>query len=388
MTNEILILTLLPEKGTTGVQSHFNSFSAYLDKINVDNKIITPYTYGQSFLFRLVGKLTPIINKFDQEQAIIFSREHRIEGLRNNLLKHIKKNTKSYYIYAQDPSTALMAIELKNKHKNINFVKINFICHFNVSEINEYVMSQKVSDQGKLSKYLHRKEEEAFKTADKIIFPSNFLQAIVLKRIVKSSIHSNTAVINNFVEDSLTISKLDDSQTDFLSIGTLESRKNQEFSIRIISELHKLGYKKRLIIVGNGPDRVDLEKLTQHLNIVDYVIFTGYINNAKALLLNTKFLLHTAKIENFPITLLEALSYGIPICAAPVGGIPEIFQDTKEGVYLELKDPKKSAEKISVLFDEKAYAEVSKNARKRYENKFNTEHVAALLLNAILGDQV
>lgn len=388
MANEILILTLLPEKGTTGVQSHFNSFSDYLIENKIANKIITPYTCKQSFLFRLFDKLGSFGAKIDQEEAIIFSREHRIEGLRNNLLKHIKNSKKSYYIYAQDPSTALMAIELKNKYKNINFLKINFICHFNISEINEYVMSQKMSDQGKLSKYLYHKEEEAFKAVDKIIFPSNFLQEIVLKRIAKLHADFKTTVINNFTEDDLISSCLDANKTDFLSIGTLEPRKNQECALRTISELHKLGFKKRLTIVGDGPDREKLNELAKKLKISEYIIFMGYVEKASTLLVNTKFLLHTPKEEAFGIVLIEALAYGVPVCAVPVGGIPEVFNDNIEGVYLDLEDPKKNAERISVLFDEEMYGEVSKNARKRYVNHFNAEHVAPLLLNAILGDEV
>ncbi len=385
MNNEILILTFLPEKGTTGVQSHFNSFSDYLTESNIANKIITPYTYEPSLYERILRKIVLLIKRMDEEQSIILMTELLNQRLRKNLLKYIKNNSKPYYIYAQEPTIALMASDLKKDFKDVNFIRISLICHFNISEIYEYVISHNVSDTGKLSKYLYRKEEEACKAVDKVIFPSKFLHAIVLKRIGKSVTDAKTTVIHNFVDDDLNSSRAEENKTDFLSIGTLEPRKNQELSLRIIAELHRLGYKKRLIFAGDGHDRVKLEKLASELNITEYIRFLGYVENAKDMLVNTKFLLHSAKIENFPIALLEALSYSIPICAAPVGGIPEVFNDNVEGVYLDLDSPERSAEKISQLFDDETYREASLNARKRYENNFKTENIAPLVLEEIIG---
>lgn len=389
MDKEIIIITILPEVGTTGVQSHFNSLSKFLKENNLDNKIITPYTYKQSFLNRLYSKIVHIINKINSEQAIIFSREQRINSLENNLLHYIENNTqKSYFIYAQDPSTALMAINLKNRVSSAEIKKINLICHFNISEIHEYVISQNVSDSGALARYLYKKENEALRLVDKIIFPSNFLQKTVLKRVEKAVSYDKTEVINNFVEDSLKESGLEDIQTDFLSIGTLEARKNQEFAIRIIFELHKLGFKKKLTLIGDGPDRYMLQELAKSLNIDDYIVFKGYIKNAKEFLNKTNFLLHTAKMENFPITLLEALSYGVPVCAASVGGIPEIFDTKEEGIYLELDNPKKCAEDISYFFNDKHYRMASEKSRERFIKNFNSKEIAPKLYKAIIGDTI
>lgn len=386
MSNEILILTLLPEKGTTGVQSHFNALSDYLTENNINNKILTPYTYGLSFFERILRKIIfKIIKKIDKEQSIIFIHELLIRRLRKNLLKYIKNNVKSYYIYAQDPSTALLACNLKNDFKDFKFIKISLMCHFNISEIYEYIVSEQVSDTGKLYSYLSKNEVEACRTVDKIIFPTKFSKNNVLKRLTEFSIDLKTTVISNFLEDHQSTPSLNDDEIDFISIGTLEARKNQEFSLRIISELHKLGHKRRLTFVGDGPDRVKLERLASELNITDYITFLGYVENAKELLISAKFLLHTPKMEAFGIVLIEAMSYGIPVCVTPVGGVPEVFDDGDEGVYLDFKDPKKSAEMICVFFNDRIYYDMSRNARKRFEEKFTTQKIAPLFFNEIIG---
>lgn len=388
MNKEILILTMLPEVGTTGVQSHFNLLSDFLKQYNIKNKILTPYTYKAPLIYRILGKLNNIVlRKFDLEQSIIFSREMRLRVLRKNMIRYLKNNKSDfYYIYAQDPSTALLATKFNdNNVRESHFLRISVICHFNISEANEYISSLHVSSVGKLCEYLYKTEIDSFNRVDKIIFPSTFNKVNVLKRAKKLDNQSKVDVINNFVDD---ISSFDNTNktTDFISIGTLEPRKNQEHALNIISELHKLGYRKKLTFVGDGPDRIKLERRAVDLGIREYITFAGYIENAKELLAHASFLIHTAIVENFPITLLEALSYGVPICATNVGGIPEIFDDTKEGVYLDLSDPKKSAKAIILLFDDEVYKKVSLNARKRYMHNFKTEMIAPVFLDAIMGE--
>jgi glycosyltransferase involved in cell wall biosynthesis len=90
---------------------------------------------------------------------------------------------------------------------------------------------------------------------------------------------------------------------------------------------------------------------------------------------------HTALNESFGITLIEAMSGGLPVFAAPVGGIPEIFDDGVQGRYLPLDDSKGAADiLIASLGEEISLMRMARAAREKFIDKFESRDVAARLL--------
>jgi glycosyltransferase involved in cell wall biosynthesis len=71
-------------------------------------------------------------------------------------------------------------------------------------------------------------------------------------------------------------------------------------------------------------------------------------------------------VETFGLTLLEAMSYGIPVIAPPVGGVSELVIDGYNGYSADSRDIKSVADKVTEVFsDRKKYSELSANARKK-----------------------
>jgi glycosyltransferase involved in cell wall biosynthesis len=109
----------------------------------------------------------------------------------------------------------------------------------------------------------------------------------------------------------------------------------------------------------------------------DLVAFTGRIDGASPLIANHRLYAHASRYESQGITLLEALSYGRPLLAAPVGGIPEVFTDGVEGRFIDLEDPGAAARAlVSVLESDELYAQMSAAALNRYRRAFAREVVA------------
>jgi glycosyltransferase involved in cell wall biosynthesis len=392
MTKKVLIVSLLAEKGSTGVQEHFGGFSYYLTKKNIPHKIITPHTNGFSIFDRLRFRFfIHIVRFFSKEKEILFSRKLLANILFKKLVIYIDSEPggMELYVYAQDPSSAVVADEVKCSlgPKKIKAITSNF--HFNVSEMYEYALSSGVKEGGKLSYYLSNNERLALKVVDRIIFPSKYTQKQIKDRTLDPSLLEKSTIISNFVED---ISKTKLKQVnnkksiDFLSIGTLEYRKNQTYAIYLIAELHRLGHKRTLTIIGNGPDRTKLEKLVDDLDLNNYVSFLGYVENAKNKLFESNFLLHTPIEESFGIVLIEAMRAGIPIFASSVGGIPEVFDDGIEGVYLNEINIKMNAEKIAQFFNKQNYKVIKNNAREKFINCYCVDVLAPVLLRIITGN--
>jgi len=91
---------------------------------------------------------------------------------------------------------------------------------------------------------------------------------------------------------------------------------------------------------------------------------------------------HSATMDNMPLALVEAMSCGRPILAAPVGGIPEIFTDGVEGRYWMLDNAAKAAEiLIDMLENQARYLAMSRAAQERFATKFDAAIRGRHLLN-------
>ena len=101
---------------------------------------------------------------------------------------------------------------------------------------------------------------------------------------------------------------------------------------------HKVEFqgKLKLYIGGNG-EIEHVKQLIKEYGIADIVIFEGWVSGDKKIELLNKsdaYILPSYK-EGLPISILEAMSYGMPIISTPVGGIPEIVSNGENGYLVE-----------------------------------------------------
>jgi glycosyltransferase involved in cell wall biosynthesis len=171
---------------------------------------------------------------------------------------------------------------------------------------------------------------------------------------------------------------------DIISIGTLEPRKNHAFLLRVLKEAKKRGKVYSLTIVGGGESEVLLKTLAADLGVASQVTFTGYLLGASGLLHRHRLYAHSAKIENFPLVLVEALSAGLPVIAPAVGGIPEIITDGVEGYLWDTSNVEASAQLlINILDNDHLQRSMSAAARRRFESQFPFEQNASTLWNLL-----
>jgi glycosyltransferase involved in cell wall biosynthesis len=205
-----------------------------------------------------------------------------------------------------------------------------------------------------------------------------------IEREVPEATKINNSIIPNFIKEPIIVkTKIN---ADLITIGSLEKRKNQKYAIEIIHAMKELGHTVSLTIVGDGPDMNILKAYAEQLNVIHLINFIGFKKNADQYLSNHKAYLHTANIENLPISIIEALSRALPIFATNVGGIPEMINDNKEGLLLTLGEPVKSAEKIlMVLNDQLKLNDMSKLARLKFEKNYENNSVSRKLVKFIQG---
>jgi glycosyltransferase involved in cell wall biosynthesis len=110
------------------------------------------------------------------------------------------------------------------------------------------------------------------------------------------------------------------------------------------------------------------------------VRFLGYRPDARSILPGHRIYVHGAAIENHPVALIEALAASLPVAAAPVGGIGEIFSDGVEGIHWRLNDPESSAEAlIGLLEDDNRYRAARMASGKTFLERFSVVRTAPVL---------
>ncbi len=120
----------------------------------------------------------------------------------------------------------------------------------------------------------------------------------------------------------------------------------------------------RLLLVGDGPERVRAQQQAEADGVSDRVLFLGKQNSVAELLSCSDLFLLPSSSEAFGLVALEAMACGVPVVATRVGGIPEVLPPWPAGQTAEVGDVEAmAAAGIAVLSDPEVWAEASASAR-------------------------
>lgn len=132
----------------------------------------------------------------------------------------------------------------------------------------------------------------------------------------------------------------------------------------------------KLVLIGDGPDRSECERLTRELQLQKDVIFLGKLDGLTELLSSADIFLMPSQSESFGLAALEAMACGLPVVSSSVGGLPELNIHNQTGFIAEIGDVEKMAKyTLQLLQKEKKYMIFSKNARDRAVQHFDTHLV-------------
>ena len=131
----------------------------------------------------------------------------------------------------------------------------------------------------------------------------------------------------------------------------------------------------KLILLGDGPERIKAEKLCDELNLNEKVLFLGASNEtAKILCLSDVFIL-ASTTESFGLVALEAMASSVPVVSTNSGGLPEVNKDGFSGYLSDVGDINTMAKNaIKILKDSTKLINFKNNA-KQQANKFDVHNI-------------
>ena len=127
------------------------------------------------------------------------------------------------------------------------------------------------------------------------------------------------------------------------------------------------------VLAGDGPEHEQLESKVREYGIQNRFSFLGHLSDMDTFYQGLDIYLNTSVHEGIPMSVLEAMSFGLPAVVPMVGGFPEIIEQGVSGFLVEGRDPEVFAEKILSLTDIGCRRLMATCARQRVLDCFSRE---------------
>lgn len=134
--------------------------------------------------------------------------------------------------------------------------------------------------------------------------------------------------------------------------------------VRVFKEIRDKTPSK-LLLIGDGPERANIEELCRDLTVEDDVRFLGKLNAVDEVLSIADLFLMPSEKESFGLAALEAMACEVPVISSNVGGIPELNIDGQTGYVCELGDISGMAEKALIVLKDENLQRFKDNAYAR-----------------------
>ncbi len=165
----------------------------------------------------------------------------------------------------------------------------------------------------------------------------------------------------------------DGDEAVLMHVSNFRAVKRVQDCIRILAEVKKK-VKAKLVLVGDGPDRSDAERLARELGVFDCVRFLGKQSALPEILSTADIFLLPSQQESFGLSALEAMACEVPVVATNIGGIPEVVRHGETGYVAELGDVERMARYcVELLTNPKKHAAFRASARKRAVEQFDID---------------
>jgi glycosyltransferase involved in cell wall biosynthesis len=154
-----------------------------------------------------------------------------------------------------------------------------------------------------------------------------------------------------------------------LRVGRLDADKGNDTLLAALREVAPR-HPVRLVIAGDGPDRLLLERLAGELGLAARVVFAGYRRDVPDLLAACDLFVISSPKEGLPMVLLEAMAARAPVVTTAVGAIPAVIVDGEHGLLVAPGDPRALATALeAALADPDRMARLAEAAFARFAER-------------------
>ena len=379
-TRPVVIVTMQrPAGSVVGVQTHIRTLRRYLERTGHAVSVVTPFSLPKTVVYPVFA-MRRLLDPLSARALVWWYRYWHARSLRIALARVLGELPEAV-VYTHDELSTLAALQVRGDGHEIVLAM-----HDTRSQADAWASRQMIAAGEQAHRKMEDEERVAIDGVDRLVFVSEVQRRMLLEWFPELD-GVPSAVIPNFVD----VEEVDPDRVpdlDLVTIGSLEPRKNQGFLIEVLAAARKRGRSLTLTIIGEGRDLKALETLVATHDLSDSVRFTGAIPDVVKELSRHRVYVHASLQESFGISIIEAMALGLPVIAAPSGGVPELFTDGREGRYWDLEDPDAAAQLLlEVLDDHDLLRKMGEQGMARQRETFSTPVVAPRLA-AFLNDGI
>jgi N-acetyl-alpha-D-glucosaminyl L-malate synthase BshA len=227
----------------------------------------------------------------------------------------------------------------------------------------------------------HRVIKFAIEKSDGVTAVSNYLKQ---RTIEEFGIQREIRVIYNFVDPSRSKQELNTCAKEsyapagekiLIHASNFRPVKRVADVVRIFAHV-KEQLPAKLMLIGDGPERLFIQQLVKELKLSDAVYFLGTQDYTEPLFFCADLFLLPSEQESFGLTALEAMACSVPVIGTNIGGLPEVVTHGETGYLFPVGETKEMADQaVTLLRDSETYAQFKLNARRRATQFFNAEQI-------------
>lgn len=353
--------------------------------------------------------LVNLINSIDTGMVDVELAVLKMEG---SLLKELREGVKFIHIRARRPRYAIWELSrlIRGKHYTAVFVMKHYIFLIVLLAVTlsgkhipliyrevTHVTTELCKNSGRFSIWRlynnHILYSLLYRKMSKIIAPSSDI-----KKDLYSSFNvpeERIIIINNPIDvDEIDRRCLEEADHQWysenipiiISAGRLVRQKNFELLIASFKELLEKGYKARLVILGKGEKRSELEELINKLGVSDKVLLIGHEDNPFKYISRSDIFVLPSLWEGFPNILLEAMTCGIPVISTNCpSGPSEIINNNVDGLLVDSDNAEQLCSAMEKLLgDESLRRRLGDEGRRKVLDKYSLEKIIPLYTDFLL----
>jgi len=211
-------------------------------------------------------------------------------------------------------------------------------------------------EESRKLRFYNRIERLVLRRADRVVAVSDSMKTLLTRhgvtpqriRVIHNAIDPTEAVPSMSGAEIRQRYGLTPGQKVIGVIGRLNPEKGQLVFLKAMEKTARSFPGVRALIIGDGQDRAMLERFCQDQGLSDHVVFLGHQEKIADYYQVLDLLVSPSLSEGLPNTVLEAMSFGVPVLATAVGGVPEIIQNGN-GMIVPPNDPVALAERMIEL---------------------------------------
>lgn len=190
--------------------------------------------------------------------------------------------------------------------------------------------------------------EKSLNNFNRVVLPNEFMKDCYTIKNCEVSIIPLT-----FESIPLKASEL--NSNNILALGRLNKNKCYDELIEVMDLIHKRNNKIRLNIIGDGEERKELEKIVSAKKLDKIIGFKGFLDKEaiNELMQNSSLFVSCAKKESFGVSIIEAMSYGIPCISFDHTSLRDFIKNEINGYLISNRDKGKMADVIIELMQDR-----------------------------------